>query len=67
MMGFIKFFKGTSLSDKDRKSLQRLLDDEKKRLLTAIKDVDHSLSMVAGPKKKKRTKKTKKTKKQPKR
>lgn len=51
-MGFIKFTKGTSLSDKDRKSLQRLLTDEKKKLQSALKDVDSSLSMLKGSKKK---------------
>jgi len=30
IMGFIKFTKGTSLSDKDRKALRRLLTDEKR-------------------------------------
>ncbi|WGD50780.1 hypothetical protein QA641_35140 [Bradyrhizobium sp. CB1650] len=51
-MGFIKFTKGTSLSDKDRKSLQRLLTDEKKKLQAALKDVDASLGMLGGKKKK---------------
>ena len=45
-MGFIKFTKGTSLSDKDRKSLQKLLTGEKKKLQSALKDVDASLSML---------------------
>jgi hypothetical protein len=57
-MGFIKFHKGALLSDKDKKSLQRLLDDEKKKLLAAVKDVDHKLSKLKNPK----TKKAKKTK-----
>jgi len=52
-MGFIKFAKGTSLSDKDRKSLQKLLTDEKKKLQSALKDVDASLSLLGGGKKKK--------------
>jgi hypothetical protein len=30
VVGFIKFTKGTSLSDKDRKALRRLLTDEKR-------------------------------------
>ena len=53
-MGFIKFTKGTSLSDKDRKSLQKLLTDEKKKMQSALKDVDTSLSMLGGSKKKKK-------------
>lgn len=51
-MGFIKFTKGTSLNDKDRKSLQKLLSDEKKKLQAALKDVDTSLSMLGSKKKK---------------
>jgi hypothetical protein len=54
IMGFIKFTKGTSLSDKDRKALQRLLSDEKKKLQSALKDVDASLSMLGGKKAKKK-------------
>ena len=57
-MGFIKFTKSTSLSDKDRKSLQKLLTDEKKKLQSALKDVDASLSMLGGSKKKKAKKRT---------
>ncbi|MET4803013.1 hypothetical protein [Bradyrhizobium sp. LB11.1] len=53
-MGFIKFTKGTSLSDKDRKSLQKLLSDERKKLQAALKDVDASLSMLGGKKAKKK-------------
>jgi hypothetical protein len=60
-MGFIKFTKGTSLSDKDKKSLQKLLTDERKKLQSALKDVDTSLSMLGG--KKKKAKKGKKGKK----
>jgi len=56
-MSFIKFTKGTSLSDKDRKSLQKLLTDEKKKLQSALKDVDTSLSMLGGKKAKKKKKK----------
>jgi hypothetical protein len=56
-MGFIKFTKGTSLSDKDRKALQKLLTDEKKKLQAAMKDVDASLSMLGGSKKKAKKKK----------
>ncbi|WP_369726114.1 MULTISPECIES: hypothetical protein [unclassified Bradyrhizobium] len=55
-MGFIKFTKGTSLSDKDRKSLRKLLSDEKKKLQSALKDVDSSLSMLGGSKKAKKKK-----------
>ena len=51
-MGFIKFTKGTSLSDKDRKALQRLLSDEKAKLKKALSDVDTSLKMLKGAKKK---------------
>ena len=51
-MGFIKFTKGTSLSDKDRKALQKLLGAEKKKLQSALKDVDASLALVGGGKKK---------------
>jgi hypothetical protein len=58
VMGFIKFTKGTSLSDKDRKSLQKLLTDEKKKLQSALKDVDASLSVLGGSKKKKAKKRT---------
>ena len=47
-MGFIKFTKGTSLSDKDRKALQKLLTLEKKKLQSALKDVDASLSVLGG-------------------
>ena len=54
IMGFIKFTKGTSLSDKDRKALQKLLSDEKKKLQSALKDVDASLSMLGGKKAKKK-------------
>jgi hypothetical protein len=54
VMGFIKFTKGTSLSDKDRKALQKLLSDEKKKLQSALKDVDTSLSMLGGKKAKKK-------------
>jgi hypothetical protein len=53
-MGFIKFTKGTSLSDKDRKALQKLLTDERKKLQSALKDVETSLSMLGGKKKKKK-------------
>jgi len=56
-MGFIKFTKGTSLSDKDRKALQKLLNDERKKLQSALKDVDASLSMLGGGKKAKKKKK----------
>ncbi len=56
-MGFIKFTKGTSLNDKDRKSLQKLLSDEKKKLQAALKDVDTSLSMLGSKKKAKKGKK----------
>jgi hypothetical protein len=55
-MGFIKFTKGTSLSDKDRKSLQKLLSDERKKLQAALKDVDTSLSLLSSGKKKKKKK-----------
>jgi hypothetical protein len=54
IMGFIKFTKGTSLSDKDRKALQKLLSDEKKKLQSALKEVDASLSMLGGKKAKKK-------------
>ena len=53
-MGFIKFTKGTSLSDKDLKAL--LLTLEKKKLQSALKDVDASLSMLGGSKKAKKKK-----------
>jgi hypothetical protein len=56
-MGFIKFTKGTSLSDKDRKSLTKLLTDERKKLQKALKDVDASLSLLGGSKKKAKKKK----------
>ena len=56
VMGFIKFTKGTSLSDKDRKALQKLLGAEKKKLQSALKDVDASLSMLGGAKKAKKKK-----------
>ncbi|MDH2355261.1 hypothetical protein QCM77_07315 [Bradyrhizobium sp. SSUT18] len=56
-MGFIKFTKGTSLSDKDRKALQKLLGAEKKKLQSALKDVDASISMLGGAKKAKKKKK----------
>jgi hypothetical protein len=56
-MGFIKFTKGTSLSDKDRKALQKLLGAEKKKLQSALKDVDASISMLGGSKKSKKKKK----------
>jgi hypothetical protein len=54
IMGFIKFTKGTSLSDKDRKALQKLLAAEKKKLQSALKDVDASLSVLGGKKAKKK-------------
>jgi hypothetical protein len=54
IMGFIKFTKGTSLSDKDRKALQKLLTDEKKKLQAALKEVDASLTIVGGKKAKKK-------------
>jgi hypothetical protein len=57
VMGFIKFTKGTSLSDKDRKALQKLLATEKKKLQSALKDVDASLSVLGGAKKAKKKKK----------
>jgi len=56
IMGFIKFTKGTSLSDKDRKALQKLLAAEKKKLQSALKDVDASLSVLGGSKKAKKKK-----------
>ncbi|WP_271582619.1 hypothetical protein [Bradyrhizobium sp. CCBAU 45389] len=56
VMGFIKFTKGTQLSDKDRKALQKLLTAEKKKLQSALKDVDASLSMLSGSKKAKKKK-----------
>jgi hypothetical protein len=56
VMGFIKFTKGTSLSDKDRKALQKLLGAEKKKLQSALKDVDASLSVLGGAKKAKKKK-----------
>jgi hypothetical protein len=55
-MGFIKFTKGTSLSDKDRKALQKLLNSEKKKLQSALKDVDASLKTLGGAKKSKKKK-----------
>ncbi|QPF95440.1 hypothetical protein [Bradyrhizobium commune] len=57
VMGFIKFAKGTSLSDKDRKALQKLLTDEKKKLQAALKEVDATLMIVGGSKKKAKKKK----------
>ena len=51
--GFIKFTKGTSLTDKDKKALQKLLRDEKTKLQKALSDVDTSLKMLKGAKKKK--------------
>ena len=51
IMGFIKFTKGTSLSDKDRKALQKLLSAEKNKLESALKDVDANLSVLGGSKK----------------
>jgi hypothetical protein len=56
VMGFIKFTKGTSLSDKDRKALQKLLTDEKKKLQSALKEVDSCLSHLGGSKKAKKKK-----------
>ena len=56
VMGFIKFTKGTSLSDKDRKALQKLLTSEKKKLQSALKDVDASLATLGGAKKSKKKK-----------
>lgn len=56
-MGFIKFTKGTSLSDEDRKALQKLLNFEKKKLLIALRDVDASLSVLGVSKKAKKKKK----------
>lgn len=53
-MGFIKFTKSTSLSDKDRKALQKLLTSERKKLQSALKDVDASLSTLSGKKAKKK-------------
>ena len=58
-MGFVKFTKGTSLSDKDRKALQKLLTNEKKKLQSALKDVDASLSLLGGAKKAKKKAKKK--------
>ena len=56
-MGFIKFTKDTALSDKDRKALQKLLTQEKKKLQSALKDVDASLALLGGSKKAKKKKK----------
>lgn len=56
-MGFIRFTKGASLSDKDRKALQKLLGAEKKKLQSALKDVDASISMLGSSKKTKKKKK----------
>ncbi|MCP3380724.1 MULTISPECIES: hypothetical protein [unclassified Bradyrhizobium] len=56
IMGFIKFTKGTSLSDKDRKALQKLLTAERKKLQSALKDVDASLATLGGAKKSKKKK-----------
>ena len=61
-MGFIKFTKGTSLTDQDKKALQRLLNDERTKLQKALDDVDASLGVLRGAKKKKK-KKAKKGKK----
>ena len=58
-MGFIKFTKGTSLSDDDKKALQKLLTDEKAKLEEALSQVDTSLRLLKGAKKKK-AKKSKK-------
>ncbi|WP_167353980.1 hypothetical protein ACNJX9_32425 [Bradyrhizobium sp. DASA03076] len=55
-MGFIKFTKGTSLSDKDRKALLKLLTGEKKKLQSALKDVDASLATLGVAKKAKKKK-----------
>jgi hypothetical protein len=55
-MGFIKFAKGTSLSDKDRKALQKLLTDERKTLQAAVKEIDAALKVVGGSKKAKKKK-----------
>jgi hypothetical protein len=56
-MGFTKFSKSASLSDKDRKALKKLLTVEKKKLQSALKDVDASLSVLGGSKKAKKKKK----------
>jgi len=53
-MGFIKFAKGTSLNDKDRKALQKLLTDERKTLQAALKEIDAALTVVGGKKAKKK-------------
>ncbi|MBR0737529.1 hypothetical protein JQ581_11380 [Bradyrhizobium liaoningense] len=58
-MGIIKFAKGTTLSDKDRRALQKLLTAEKKKLQSALKDVDASLSLLGGAKKAKKKAKKK--------
>lgn len=49
-MGMTKTVKG--LSEKDKKALKKLLTAEKKKLQSALKDVDASLAVLT-PKKKK--------------
>ena len=46
-MGFIKFTKGTSLSDKDRKALQKLLGAEKKKLQSDIETYGQEMDQKA--------------------
>ncbi|MBR0831012.1 hypothetical protein JQ596_36450 [Bradyrhizobium manausense] len=55
-MGMTKTPKG--LSEKDKKALQKLLAAEKKKLQSALKDVDASLAVLK-PKKAKKAKKKK--------
>ena len=55
-MGIIKFARGATLSDKDRKALQKLLAAEKKKLQSALKEVDASLSVLGRSKKAKKKK-----------
>ncbi|WP_186294133.1 hypothetical protein [Bradyrhizobium guangdongense] len=50
-MGFVKFAKG--LNEKDKKALQKLLAAEKKKLQSALKDVDASLAVLKPKKAKK--------------
>ena len=62
-MGFVRFTKKTSLSDKDKKELKGLLDKQKAALQKIMKEVDDSLNHLLGRPAKKKAKKSKKGKK----
>lgn len=62
-MGFVKYINFSGLTDKERKSLQKLLESEKAELEDLLRKTNEGLKILKKPvKKKKKAKKAKKAK-----